>query len=248
MQQLCRPTLGFCNVQIGLTGFLCRIRQLVTRVGNVRPVETDRGFQMLPALVQKVNVRGELDIRRGYRGVHDQLPVVLLSALFLLLGGVRVLPTFQRLLPTGGFVGIVVIVFVIFRFRGYDLLRLPVVAVYVSSILRPFAGADILVDLCNLFHWKTLAKVHHHGGVKQRLLGKLMQPKEVLHVGVLLDSRHTAFVGQLLGLFDENRAEGDPGRIRPATVFHAHGAQIDLFDLLPRHDPGKLHPTVLRVQ
>ena len=125
----------------------------------------------------------------------DQL-VCFLSALFLLLGGIRVLPTFQRLLPAGGLVGIVVIVFVLFGFRGYDLLRLPVVAVYVSSILRPFAGADILVDPGNLLHGKALAEVYHHGGVKQRFLGKLMQSEKVLHVGVFLNfGSITFFVG-----------------------------------------------------
>ena len=69
-----------------------------------------------------------------------------------------------------------------------------------------------------------------------------------LHVGVFLNFCYTFLVREFAIFLDVNRTEGNPGRIGPAAGFHAHSAQIDLFDFLPRHDPGKLHPTVLRVQ
>ena len=114
-------------------------------MGNLGPVQIDCGFQMLPALVQKINVRGKLDVRRSHRGVHDQLPVILLPALFLLLGGVGILPTFQRLLTAGWLIGIVTVIivsFFVFCFGNSNFFRYAVVAVYVPAVLRSLAGAD----------------------------------------------------------------------------------------------------------
>lgn len=83
------------------------------------------------------------------------------------------------------------------RLGGFNLFRCAVVAVYVSAILRPLAGTDLLVDLCDLFHQEALAEMHHHGRVNQRLPCELVQVDKVLHIGVLLDCSYTALVGQL---------------------------------------------------
>ena len=148
---------------------------------------------------------GKLDVRRSHRGVHNQLPVVLLPAVILLRGGVGILPTFQRLLTAGWLIGIVTVIivsFFVFCFGNSNFFRYAVVAVYVPAVLRPLAGADIFIDPSNVLHGEALAEMHHHGSVKQRLLRKFMQPEKVLHIGVLLDCRHAALVSQLLRLFD----------------------------------------------
>ena len=46
--------------------------------------------------------------------------------------------------------------------------------------------------------------------VKQRCLGKFMQPKKILYVWVLLDYHYNAFDGLLFSLLDENRFESNP--------------------------------------
>lgn len=96
LQQFRRPTLGFCNIQIGFPRFFPRIWQLMAGMRNLEPMIIDCHFQMLPALVQKLNVCGEFGVCRLNRCVHDKLSVILLYVLFVLLGGVRVLPTIFR--------------------------------------------------------------------------------------------------------------------------------------------------------
>ena len=90
--------------------------------------------------------------------------------------------------------------------------------------------------------------MYHHGRVEQRFLLKLMEPQKVLHVWVLPDFRHAFFIGKVPVFLDEYRAKGHSGWKRSAACFGAHGAQIDLFDMVPGHDPGQPYPAVLWVQ
>ena len=116
---------------------------------------------MLTGFVQQINVGWILDVRRGYSGIHNELPAIFLLLLFpfqLLFGGILVLfAAFGRLL--------------LFFFSGrlliaVRILVLPVIAVNIPLLLRPFPGADVLVDFRHFLHGKTVAKVYHHGGVE----------------------------------------------------------------------------------
>ena len=117
---------------------------------------------MLTGFVQQVNVGGILDVRRGYRGIQNELSTIFLLLLFpfqLLFGGILVsFAAFGRLL----------LFFLNGRLLILVLLRviLPIIAVNVPLLLRPFPGADVLVDFRHFLHGETLAKVYHHGGVE----------------------------------------------------------------------------------
>ena len=172
---LCRPALGFCDAQVGFPGFLRGIRQLVACMGQYLPEYVDRRFKMCPTLVQQVYVCGIFDVRRRHRGVHDQLPTILLSALFLP-GCIWIFLSLQGFRSSGGLPGIIMIV--LFGF---------IIPIHIPSVLRPFPGADVLVDPGYILYREPLAEMHHHGRVEQQLLPEFLEPEEVLHVGILLD-------------------------------------------------------------
>ena len=46
------------------------------------------------------------------------------------------------------------------------ILVLCIITVNIPLLIRPDAGADVLVDFDYLLHRKTLAKVYHHGAVE----------------------------------------------------------------------------------
>ena len=51
-------------------------------VGYFCPKNVHGGFQMLTGFVQQINVGGILDVRRGYSGIHNELPAIFLLLLF----------------------------------------------------------------------------------------------------------------------------------------------------------------------
>ena len=134
----------------------------MTLVQYFFPKNVHGGFQMLTGFVQQVNVGWVLDVSRSHGGIHNQLTPVFLLLLFLfqlLFGGILVLfATLGRLL-----------LYIYVRRIGMIVLRilvLRIITVNIPLLIRPYAGADILVDFGYFLHWETLAKVHHHGGVE----------------------------------------------------------------------------------
>ena len=199
---------------------------------------------MLPALVEQIYVSGVFDIGRSHCSIHDQLAAILLFLAAFLLGRVGILSAFGWF-PSGR-LGIILVIVIGFRLRyvcGFS-----IISVHIPPVLRPFPGADILVDPRYFFYGKSFPEMHHHGRVEQRLLLKLMEPQEVLHVWVLLNFCHAFFIGKVPVFLDEYRAKGNSRRKCPATCFRAHGAKIDLFDMIPGHDSGQPYPAIPRVK
>ena len=197
---------------------------------------------MLPALIQKIDVRGVLDVGRGHCGIHNQLAAILLFLASLFLGCVGILLSLSRF-STGRLVIIPVIIVI-----GCCVRFIYVIAVHIPLILRPFFGTDVLIDSSDFFYGKSLPEMHHHGRVKQRFLLKLMESQKVLHVRILLDFCNTFSIGKVSVLFDKYRAEGYSGRICSAARFRVHGTQVDLFNMVPGHNPSQPHPAILRVK
>ena len=197
---------------------------------------------MLPAPIQKIDVRGVLDVGRGHCGIHNQLAAILLFLASLFLGCVGILLSLSRF-STGRLVIIPVIIVISCCVRF-----IYVIAVHIPPVLRPFPGADILIDSSDFFYGKSLPEMYHHGRVKQGFLLKLMEPQKVLHVRILLDFCHTFNIGKVPVLFNKYRTEGHSGRICSAACFRVHGLQVDLFNIIPRHDSSQPHPAILRVK
>lgn len=110
---LCRPTALqwpsgilpasiFCSWPVSdrICVLFCRIGQLMAGMRDLFPDNAHRCLQVLPALVQQVNVGGIFDVSRRHRCIQNQLPTVLFLAVFLLFGRIGVYFPFAA--GTGG--------------------------------------------------------------------------------------------------------------------------------------------------
>ena len=224
------PFLAFGQLQIGFPGLLYGIRQFVAVMRHALPEFVHRRLQMLPALVEQVDVRRILDVCGSHRGVQKQFSPILFPACLFLPGCVPVrFPfLFGRFAPA----------FPIPAQWGRRLVPMicVIVPIHVPLLLGPLPGTDIFVDLRHFFHRKPLAKMHHHGRVEQRLGMKLVQSHKVLHIAVFLKFLHCALVGQMAICIDEKRTECNPRGDGQTARFLAHVFYIHLFDVFPWHD------------
>ena len=92
------PLLAFGQLQIGLPGLFRGIWQLVAGMRHLFPQNVVCRFQMLPALVQQLDVRRIFDVSWGHRGVQKQFSSVLFPSFLFPLGRVFVcFPLLPRL-------------------------------------------------------------------------------------------------------------------------------------------------------
>ncbi len=138
---------------------------------------------MLAGFVQKVYVRGILDVSGRNRRVHQKLAAVLLLTLLLLPGSILV-----RLSCLG-----------LFFLVSTSCRWIVVVAAVVFCLLlfRSFSRADVLIDLRQFLKRETLAEMNHHGRVKQRLVPEFLQTEKVLNIRVLGNGNDSLFICQL---------------------------------------------------
>ena len=204
-------------------------------MGDCCPHNIDCRFKMLSALVQKIYVCRVFDVRRCHRGIHNQFAPVLFSGV-LFLGYIGICLASYRFSASGALwrltILIVMVIVLVFRLIS-GFFRIPVNA---PARFRPFPRTDIFIDLGHILHRETLSEMHHHGCVEQRLLLEFMQPKEVLHIRIFLDCGNAAFISQILGFLDVDRAKGNTCWDCFAPGLCTHGSEIDFFNLIPRHD------------
>ena len=90
--------------------------------------------------------------------------------------------------------------------------------------------------------------MYHHGGIKQRLLPELFQPKEVLHIGVFSDGVDCSLIGQFLMFLDENCPVGNPRGECATPGLRTHALGINILNVLPGHHVSHFDPAVILAQ
>ena len=103
------------------------------------PIDGYGFLKMFSRFVEKIDVGWVFDIRRRDRGIHNQMSAVVIC----------VITDFVRLqlnCRSAVAAGIIAIV----------------VSVNISGVVRPLAGAEILVHIGDEIDRKTLAEVYHH--------------------------------------------------------------------------------------